>query len=92
MRFKLTVLLLFVLCHLVIAQEETPLSGIINIYAAVSEVDECSNALTVDDPTGFQAGDQVILIQMQGAIINPGKNSTDPDFGVDRRYGGNRAV
>jgi PKD repeat protein len=82
MRFKLTVLLLFVLCHLVIAQEETPLSGIINIYAAVSEVDECSNALTVDDPTGFQAGDQVILIQMQGASVHPGENSTDPDFGV----------
>ncbi len=59
-------------------QEETPLSGVINVYAAVVDIDECANTLIVDDPSGFESDMQVILIQMKGASIN---QDNDDDFG-----------
>lgn len=82
MRFKFTLFLFFVVFNGLIAQMESPISGIINLYAAVSEVDDCSNSVVVDESAGFQVGDQVILIQMQGAAVDPGDNSNDSNFGI----------
>lgn len=45
------------------------LSGIINHYAAVEAIDTCNGRLMVTDTTGFRPGNQVLLIQMQGAEI-----------------------
>ncbi len=56
-------------------QAQTPVSGIINRYAAVSAINYCSAALTVSDPGAFSAGDHVLLIQMQGAEINTSNNA-----------------
>ncbi len=45
------------------------ISGTINTYTKVTAVDYLCNFITVTSPTGFAAGDKVLLIQMQGAII-----------------------
>ena len=45
------------------------ISGIINIYTKVTAVNYVCNFITVSSPTGFAAGDKVLLIQMQGASI-----------------------
>ncbi len=50
------------------------ISGIINRYAAVTDIDTCTGKLTVSDTTGFQAGASVLLIQMQGAEISTANN------------------
>lgn len=45
------------------------LSGIINRYAAVSAFDTCWGVLSVSDTTGFRPGEPLLIIQMQGAIM-----------------------
>jgi hypothetical protein len=45
------------------------ISGIINTYTKVTAVNYLCNFITVNSPTGFAAGDKVLLIQMQGASI-----------------------
>ncbi|MFN7119588.1 MAG: PKD domain-containing protein [Saprospiraceae bacterium] len=57
---------------------QNSLSGIINIYAAVTAIDTCTGTLTLEKATGFTAGMQVIVMQMQGALIN---NSNSANFG-----------
>lgn len=64
---------------------QTNISGIINFYAAVSDVDYCTNTLTVDQSTGFEEGMNVIIIQMQGASINASNN---PVYGEVTDLGG----
>lgn len=59
--------LLFI-SHLVAAQ--TPLSGIINQYASVAEIDYCASELTVSAPENFAVGTDILILQMQGATIN----------------------
>jgi gliding motility-associated-like protein len=59
---------------------QTPLSGVINAYAAVSAISSlgCATELQVSTTNGFLPGDQVLLIQMKGAQID----LTDgPSFG-----------
>ncbi|MEO0778079.1 MAG: PKD domain-containing protein [Bacteroidota bacterium] len=58
---------------------QTDLFGIVNQYAAVLDIDPCLNSLRLDQVTGFQTGDRVLLIQMQGAQISSGDNA---DFGT----------
>ena len=48
---------------------QTPISGVINDYAAVTGLDSCRNALSVSSTIGFRPGLKAILIQMQGASI-----------------------
>lgn len=55
---------------------QTNLSGIINRYASVTAIDTCAAALSVDDPSGFTAGTDILLIQMQGATISNANNNT----------------
>ncbi len=48
---------------------------IINDYAAVTNFNPCSNALTVSNVTGFAAGSRILIIQMKGVDIDQ-SNST----------------
>lgn len=54
---------------------QTNISGIINQYSSVSSIDFPGNIITVATPSFFAAGDQVLLIQMQGATINEDNTS-----------------
>jgi len=60
------------------------ISGIINIYAQVLDVDTCLNQILVGDATGFNIGDRVLLIQMKGATID---ETNTASFGTITDYG-----
>ena len=60
------------------------ISGVINIYTQVLEVDTCLNQLLIGNATGFSAGDRVLLIQMKGAVIDLTNTSA---FGTIASYG-----
>lgn len=50
---------------------------IINFYATVFSFNNaCSNTLTVDAVTGFNIGDDVLLIQMKGVDMDTSNTST----------------
>ncbi len=68
-------LLLSLLTH-----AQTPLSGIINHYASVSDIDYCSNQVTVSNPADFSVGTSILLIQMQGATITTSDNAAFGDI------------
>lgn len=55
---------------------QTQIAGIINQYAKVNGIENCEAKLTVDNPSAFVAGDQVLLIQMKGAVININNSSS----------------
>ena len=55
---------------------QTPISGVINTYTEVSQVDLTANSVTVSSATGFNIGDKVLLIQMQGATINQSQSAS----------------
>lgn len=74
----------------VIAQKVN-LSGIINNYARVLQLDNCKNYIKVDNSFGFEAGDKAILIQMKGALINTDDSSTFGDI-IDFKGAGNAEV
>jgi PKD repeat protein len=57
------------------AQTDT-LSGVINHYTPVTGIDTCSAALTVTNPSGFQSGDTILIVQMQGAALDLEDNNT----------------
>ncbi|MBW7942203.1 MAG: PKD domain-containing protein [Candidatus Kuenenia stuttgartiensis] len=65
-----------------------PDSLIINDYAAVYNFDKCNNFLIVDDATGFNKGDTVLLIQMKGVVIDSSNSGTFGDI-IDYRNAGN---
>jgi len=49
---------------------QTSISGVINQYAAVTGIDtDCKSLLMVSDTTGFRKGEEILLIQMQGAEV-----------------------
>ena len=54
---------------------QTAISGVINTYTKVSAVDTCKNAVSVTSQNAFSKGDEVLLIQMKGAVINEGQSS-----------------
>lgn len=73
-----TLLLSTILCSfLSFLDAQTPISGIINQYTEVVGIDiDCKSLLQVNDTTGFQKGQYLLIIQMQGAeIINSNNNS-----------------
>ena len=59
-----------------LAAQTTPLSGIINHYAAVTAFDTCSGAVMISDTTGFRPGGVVLFLQPQGAQIAAGNNGS----------------
>ncbi len=78
MRKTLLFALLVILQTFLIAQTE--LSGVINQYADVTDIDYCAATLTVSDASGFLANTDVIVIQMQGAVINTSDNAEFGDL------------
>ncbi len=64
----------FFLPSLIISQTE--LSGVINNYLEVEAIDTCNARLSVNNTEGFEAGMDVLLIQMKGATINESNNSS----------------
>ena len=56
---------------------QTAISGVINHYAKVTDIDTvCQIKLTVDDTTGFEIGMKAILVQMKGATIDESNTSS----------------
>jgi gliding motility-associated-like protein len=53
-----------------IVSAQTNISGVINDYAAVSSIDECTNSMSVDVTTGFSIGDSILIVQMKGATMD----------------------
>jgi len=49
---------------------QTNISGIINNYAAVTNINFCPTTITLDNASLFNVGDSILIIQMQGATIN----------------------
>ncbi len=80
--FKLQTMRYFLICtfaaHAFFVLAQTPLEGVINAYAAVTEIDYCTGTLTVEESNGFSVGMQIIIMQMKGASINTGNSG---DFG-----------
>ena len=52
------------------------IGGVINDYTKVTAFLPCANAVTVNTTTGFDVGDTVLIIQMQGATINTTNTSS----------------
>ncbi len=73
MRF-LPLCFLFICSHLVLAQP-IALSGVINRYASVLEIDTCAGRIEVADTAGFQKDQSALLIQMKGADIATANNA-----------------
>ena len=68
---------------------QTSLSGVINRYAKVEEVDFCAARLRVATTDGFQPGMNILIMQMQGAVIrgdNSGSFGEITDLGNAGRY------
>ena len=59
------------------------ISGVINRYAKVLDIDTCANSMIVEDVSGFSAGDRVLIIQMKGAVID---ESNTTSFGTILNY------
>ncbi len=56
---------------------QTPISGIVNQYTPITAIDQdCQSRISVGDTTGFQKGQPLLIIQMQGAIISDDDNSS----------------
>lgn len=66
--FSLIVILAIFCCSKLQAQSN--ISGIINDYAAVLNLDQCNGLIRVANASDFSPGMSVLLIQMQGASIN----------------------
>ena len=62
------------------------ISGVINDYAAVTEVGE--DFVNVDDPSAFSPGDWVLVIQMKGADVNETESTTYGDLSDPANAGG----
>ncbi len=77
----------FLLCLLVplFAQAQDTIGGIVNVWAAVLELDECTGRIGLADTAGFSPGTSALLIQMQGAAID---ESNGPSFGLVTDQGG----
>lgn len=61
------VLSILFLSSILLQSSFAQISGVINIYTKVTNIDLPCNKITVSSSTGFVTGDTVLLIQMQGA-------------------------
>ncbi|MGK0364336.1 MAG: PKD repeat protein [Saprospiraceae bacterium] len=58
---------------------QTNISGVINTYTPVQNIDACTSEVTVANASGFVVGDKVMIIQMKGTSIVSENNA---DFGT----------
>ncbi len=72
----LVMILLCTMAGIVSAQTDT-IHGVINRYTRLAYI-ECTNnsAIQVENPSGFKAGDKILIIQMQGADVDRSNTST----------------
>lgn len=66
------------------SQGGTPIFGIINNYARVIQYHSCSKTVDVVGTNGFTPRSKVLMIQMDGAIID---TTNSPSFGTVLNYG-----
>lgn len=81
---RLPIFLFFSLQYAILAAQPVQRSGIINHYAAVAGIDSCTGRLAVSDTMGFRKGMDVLIVQMQGAVIS---TANSPLFGVVTNLG-----
>ncbi|MFZ1529442.1 MAG: T9SS type A sorting domain-containing protein [Ferruginibacter sp.] len=65
------------------AVSQVNIGGIVNTYTAVTAFGLCANSITVADASGFSVGNTVIVIQMQGAVID---ETNTAGFGTVSNY------
>jgi hypothetical protein len=82
---KLGGLILFVFISASKSFAQTNISGIVNTYTAVTNVNQpvcapcdltCVNTITLTSAAGFVVGDKALIIQMKGAAINTTNTAT----------------
>jgi PKD repeat protein len=64
----------FCVFSLPLSAQTSTISGVINRYATVLNYDSCAGRINVSDTTGFRAGNDILIMQMQGATIATGNN------------------
>jgi PKD repeat protein len=74
---KIFIQVLFVLFLLpVLSGAQPTIGGQINTYTAVLSVDPCPGRIEIADAGALLVGQQVLVIQMQGAVINQQNNAS----------------
>src|SRR5688500_17690544 len=66
----LVITALWLICSTILGAQTSNISGIINIYTAVTATGTCPNQITVNNTAGFSAGNTVLIMQMKGATID----------------------
>jgi len=61
---------------LTVHAQTTAISGVINQYVQVTNVIPCDSTVAVGNPSSFQPGDRVLLMQMKGAVITTDNTSS----------------
>ncbi|MCC7244924.1 MAG: SprB repeat-containing protein, partial [Saprospiraceae bacterium] len=82
---KILMTITTILLTSMVLQGQACISGIINRYTPVTNFGCDSSVVTVGSTLGFHVGDEVLLIQMQGAITSTVENAT---FGNILQNGG----
>ena len=70
LRIKTLIGLIITLTALSFRGNTQSVSGVINTYHRVTNVNTLTNTLTVVSPAGLAAGQRILIIQMKGATIN----------------------
>ena len=79
MNKALSLWLIFIFWTTYLTGQDDSISGLINRYTVVNEIEYCSATLKVESTQGFLPDSKVILIQMQGGLIN---NSNSSAYGT----------
>ena len=67
-------LLIFPLGSSLFSQNE--IEGIINQYAVVTSIGDCGEFVVVDNAAGFSEGDEILVYQAQGALIDQSNSAS----------------
>lgn len=73
------------------SQSTSSITGIINHYAKVINFACDSTTLVVSDASGFNSGDEILILQMQGAEIDQSNNANFGDI-INFQYVGNYEI
>ena len=74
----------FLLLLVFVSKAQTPISGIVNSYASVTQFTAANQSVTLASSVNYSVGDLVLIIQMQGATID---ETLSNDFGTILDYG-----
>ncbi|MCT4580749.1 MAG: PKD domain-containing protein [Flavobacteriales bacterium] len=76
---KLIALIIISVWSLTLIAQSDNISGVVNAYTKVVNIDNCPAFIEVSDASDFAVGNKVLIIQMKGAEIDSTSNS--PNFG-----------